>query len=99
LNYIRDKKKRKENHFIEIETKNLNAENVSEKIEGAEILSLMERAIEELDFEEREIIVLREFEEYSYKEISELLNIPIGSVMSKLFYARKKLAEKLRSKI
>ena len=32
LNYIRDKKKRKENHFIEIETKNLNAENVSEKI-------------------------------------------------------------------
>lgn len=99
LNYIRDKKKRKENHFIEIETKNLNADNVSEKIEGAEILSLMERAIEELEFDEREIIVLREFEGYSYKEISELLNIPIGSVMSKLFYARKKLAEKLRSKI
>ena len=99
LNHIRDKKKRKENHFIEIENESLYTDNVSEKIEGAEILSLMERAIEELSFEEREIIVLREFEGYGYKEISELMNIPIGSVMSKLFYARKKLAEKLRSKI
>ncbi len=99
LNYIRDKKKRKENHFIEIENENLNADNVSEKIESAEILSLMEKAIEELTFEEREVIILREFEGHSYKEISELLNIPIGSVMSRLFYARKKLAEKLRSKL
>ena len=99
LNYIRDKKKRKENHFIEIENENLTSDNVSEAIEGAEILSLMEKAIEELGFEEREVIILREFEEHSYKEISELLNIPIGSVMSKLFYARKKLAEKLRSKM
>ena len=99
LNYIRDKKKRKENHFIEIENENLTSDNVSETIEGAEILSLMEKAIEELGFEEREVIILREFEEHSYKEISELLNIPIGSVMSKLFYARKKLSEELRSKI
>ena len=99
MNYIRDKKKRKENHFIEIENENLNADNVSEKIESAEILSLMEKAIEELTFEEREVIILREFEGHSYKEISELLNIPIGSVMSRLFYARKKLAEKLRSKL
>ncbi len=99
MNYIRDKKKRKENHFIEIENENINADNVSEKIESAEILSLMEKAIEELTFEEREVIILREFEGHSYKEISELLNIPIGSVMSRLFYARKKLAEKLRSKL
>jgi RNA polymerase sigma-70 factor, ECF subfamily len=37
-----------------------------------------------------------EFENYSYKEIAEMLNIPIGTVMSGLFYARKKLAEELR---
>ena len=99
LNYIRDKKKSRENHFIEIENENLTSDNVSETIEGAEILSLMEKAIEELGFEEREVIILREFEGHGYKEISELLNIPIGSVMSRLFYARKKLAEKLRGKI
>jgi len=99
LNFIRDKKNRKEGRFIEIETEKLETENLSEKIENAEIISIMEAAIEELGYEERAVIILREFEGHSYKEISELLNIPIGSVMSKLFYARKKVAEKLRSKI
>lgn len=99
LNYIRNRKKRKENHFIEIENENLYADNFSERIESDEILTLIEKAIEELEFEEREVIILREFEGHGYKEISELLNIPIGSVMSRLFYARKKLAEKLRNKI
>ena len=61
LNFVRDKKKRKENHFIEIETKKLTTENLSEKIENAELISIMERAIEELEFEEREIIILKEF--------------------------------------
>jgi RNA polymerase sigma-70 factor (ECF subfamily) len=99
LNFIRDKKKRKESHFIEIETEKLESENLSEKIENAELISTMEGVIEELDFEEREVITLREFEGHSYKEISEMLNIPIGTVMSKLFYVRKKLAEKLRNRI
>lgn len=99
LNYIRDRKQRKENHFIEIENDNLYVDDFSKKIEGVEILTLIEKAIEELEFEEREVIILREFEGHGYKEISELLNIPIGSVMSRLFYARKRLAEKLRGKI
>ena len=44
-------------------------------------------------------MILREFEGLSYKEIAELLNIPEGSVMSRLFYARKKLAEKMKRKM
>jgi RNA polymerase sigma-70 factor (ECF subfamily) len=99
LNFIRDKKRRKESHFIELDSKELISESLSEKIETEELITIMEGMIAELEFEEREVIILREFEGCSYKEISELLNIPIGSVMSKLFYARKKLAEKLRSKI
>ena len=43
--------------------------------------------------EDREIIILKEFNEMSYKEIAEALNIPLGSVMSRLFYSRKKLAK------
>ena len=53
-------------------------------------------AINQLETEDREIIVLREFESYSYEEISEMLNLPAGTVMSRLFYARKKLAEKMK---
>jgi RNA polymerase sigma-70 factor (ECF subfamily) len=45
-----------------------------------------------LKAEDREIIILKEFQDMSYKEISETLDIPMGSVMSRLYYAKKKLA-------
>lgn len=50
------------------------------------------KALRELEEKDREIILLRDFEDFSYKEISEVLGLPIGTVMSRLFHARKKLA-------
>ena len=50
-------------------------------------------AIEELPEKFREIIVLSHFEEMSYEQITEVLDIPRGSVMSRLYYARRKLRE------
>jgi RNA polymerase sigma factor (sigma-70 family) len=49
------------------------------------------QAIERLPREYREPIVLREMEELSYHEIAEILEIPIGTVMSRLARARKRL--------
>lgn len=49
-------------------------------------------AIKRLQPEHRELIVLVHFESRSYQEASELLDLPIGTVMSRLYYARKKLA-------
>jgi RNA polymerase sigma-70 factor (ECF subfamily) len=43
----------------------------------------------------RSVLVLREFEGLSYQEIAESLEIPVGTVMSRLNYARKLLREKL----
>jgi RNA polymerase sigma-70 factor (ECF subfamily) len=43
----------------------------------------------------RAVLVLREFESLSYQEIAEALEIPVGTVMSRLNYARKILREKL----
>ncbi|MDH3199055.1 MAG: RNA polymerase subunit sigma, partial [Candidatus Krumholzibacteria bacterium] len=40
-----------------------------------------------------EIIVLKHFKDCSYKEIAETLEIPIGTVMSRLYYARRALKE------
>jgi RNA polymerase sigma-70 factor, ECF subfamily len=51
------------------------------------------QAIERLPREYRETIVLRELEELSYQEIAAILEIPIGTVMSRLARARQKLAE------
>ncbi|MCB2204845.1 sigma-70 family RNA polymerase sigma factor [bacterium] len=57
------------------------------------------RSLERLRAEEREIIVLRDFDGYSYDEIAELLEIPRGTVMSRLYYARKHLKEMLEDVI
>ncbi len=49
-------------------------------------------AIESLPDRDREILVLKEFEGLRYREIAELMNIPIGTVMSRLYSARQRLA-------
>jgi len=49
------------------------------------------KGIEELPFDQREIIILRYFRQMSYEEIAELTARPIGTVMSSLHYAKKKL--------
>jgi RNA polymerase sigma-70 factor (ECF subfamily) len=51
----------------------------------------IEKALQELPAEFREAIVLRELEELSYKEISEITNVPVGTVMSRLARARARL--------
>lgn len=48
-------------------------------------------AMEQLPTDQKQAILLRELEGLSYKEISEIMDIPEGTVMSRLFYARKKL--------
>jgi len=53
------------------------------------------RAIEGLPVEFREIVILREMEGFSYKEIAGLMDLPIGTVMSRLARARKQLQKSL----
>jgi RNA polymerase sigma factor (sigma-70 family) len=53
------------------------------------------RAVNQLPLELRECIVLREFEELSYKEISQITGSPIGTIMSRLWRARKMLLQTL----
>lgn len=54
------------------------------------------KALKLLPDEYRIILILREWEEYSYQEISETLDIPLGTVKSRIFYARKMLLDKLK---
>ena len=55
----------------------------------------LRHAIEQLPVEFREVLVLREFEECSYKEISEITGLKMGTVMSRLARARERLARHL----
>ena len=65
-------------------------------LEKNEINLRLWEAISKLPYEFKEIILLKHFHEFSYRKISETLNIPMGSVMSRLYYARKKLKENLK---
>jgi len=93
LNFIRDNKNK--HYFIEgIEYKC--ESDIQSELERNEEIEKVKWALNQLEHSDREIIMMKEFENYSYKEIAEMLDIPIGSVMSKLFYARKKLANKMK---
>jgi len=56
-------------------------------------------ALEQLPVQQREIILLCDVEEMSYKEISDTLAVPIGTVMSRLSRARKAMRELLNAKM
>jgi RNA polymerase sigma factor (sigma-70 family) len=56
---------------------------------------IIDKALERLPVECREIIVLRELEDLSYKEIADIVDIPIGTVMSRLARSRKLLRDQL----
>ncbi len=55
----------------------------------------LRRAIEQLPVEYREVLVLRELEGYSYKEIVDISGLKMGTVMSRLSRARERLARAL----
>ena len=68
-------------------------------LEHAEDAELMKNAMNQLPAEFREILTLRHQEELSYQEIGEILEIPVGTVMSRLARARAKLREYLASQM
>jgi RNA polymerase sigma-70 factor (ECF subfamily) len=67
-----------------------------ETMERGEIRARIDQAIAQLTPEHRAVILMKEIEEMQYHEIAEALGCSIGTVMSRLFYARKKLQNLLR---
>jgi RNA polymerase sigma-70 factor (ECF subfamily) len=67
-----------------------------ETMERDEIRVRIDKAIAQLSSEQRAVILMKEIEDMQYHEIAEALGCSIGTVMSRLFYARKKLQTLLR---
>jgi RNA polymerase sigma-70 factor (ECF subfamily) len=67
----------------------------SDRLESEENRRKVQDALNLVDPEERKILILKELEDRSYDEIAEILEIPKGTVRSRLFRARESLREKL----
>jgi len=69
--------------------------NPTEGLERMELRQRIDRALAQLSHEHRTVLVLHEFEELEYKEIAKRMKCSIGTVMSRLFYARRRMASLL----
>jgi RNA polymerase sigma-70 factor, ECF subfamily len=71
-------------------------ESIVERIEKRELEAKVQECIGFLDGEQREVLVLRDIQGFSYEEIGVLLKLPEGTVKSRLFRARNALKDGLR---
>ena len=73
------------------------ATSPAKALERKQLYKRIMDALEKLPADQKQVILLRELEGLSYKEISDIMGIPEGTVMSRLFYARKKMQKLLTS--
>ncbi len=66
--------------------------NPTAGLERAELRERIDKAMGQLSYEHRTVLVLHEFDELEYKEVARVMGCSIGTVMSRLFYARRRLA-------
>jgi RNA polymerase sigma-70 factor (ECF subfamily) len=72
-------------------------ENPRKAVIRRELLERVQAALAELPEYHRQVILLREIEGMSYEEMAEALEVPKGTIMSRLFHARKKMQEALKA--
>lgn len=75
----------------------VSAERPAEDIAfSGEVAALLRACVDRLHPEFRTVLLLRELEGFTYKDIAEVLGIPIGTVMSRIYRARQNLVAMLR---
>jgi RNA polymerase sigma-70 factor (ECF subfamily) len=78
-----------------IVTERVQTDDPAVQVEREDARRRVSEAIAQLPPREREVLVLKEFEALKYREIADLLGVPIGTVMSRLYAARRRLADAL----
>ncbi len=105
LNFIRDNKRKKWVHSIEElvkgisrqvgEIQNINNETPVSELEKSQRAKILHAAIDSLPENQKTAFTLNKYEDLSYKEISEVMNLSVSSVESLIHRAKIKLQEKL----
>jgi RNA polymerase sigma-70 factor (ECF subfamily) len=102
VNATLDVLRRKSEETLETEA----AQMIPDQADGPEMtliekerVALLQQAMHSLPEAARSVLVLREYGGLSYQEIASVLDVPVGTVMSRLNYARNRLRELLKSQL
>lgn len=71
--------------------------NPTRRLERQELRKQIDACMEKLSDAHRTVLILHEFEDLEYKEIAKRMNCSLGTVMSRLFYARRRMAALMTS--
>jgi RNA polymerase sigma-70 factor, ECF subfamily len=103
FNFLRDRRRRRTRleeagSWLADEAAGRAAPGPDHALEQRETQRRVAAAIERLPAPEREVLALREFEGLTYRDIAQLVGIPAGTVMSRLYSARGRLAQALENR-
>ena len=90
IDYFRKKKRKKEVTFEE-KIEYGDNKDIKKEIENKELVNKFYEVLLQLDQKHSQVLILRELEGLDYESIAAMLNCSIGTVMSRLHYARKKM--------
>jgi RNA polymerase sigma-70 factor (ECF subfamily) len=93
LNELKRRKHRNKHFFSKGEEKMENASDKNDRKNKKELTKIVHTGIEKLDPKYRAVVILRLIEGYSTNETARILSLPVGTVLSRLARAQKKLKE------
>lgn len=74
-------------------------EQLEERLESMELQGIIQEGIDMLPIDYKAVVVLRHIQNFSYKEISGILNLPMGTIKARIFRARKLMKNFLESRL
>jgi RNA polymerase sigma-70 factor (ECF subfamily) len=96
INYLKRKSLRSFFSLDEISNKKFEQNNVIDELESKQKVEKIEKALQKLPVKQREVFVMRNFDELSYEEISQITGKSIGTLKANHFHALNKLKEMIK---
>ena len=97
IQHFRKKQQRQkdQDHFIDPETMAATSSLDNASMEQKELRKKIEEALASIHIRKRTVVILHDIENRTMEEISEIINVPVGTIKSRLFYGRDELKKKL----
>lgn len=97
INYLKKKKLKSFFSLDEISNKKFDQKDVIDDLESKQKIEKIENALQKLPVKQREVFVMRIFDELSYEEISQITNKSIGALKANYFHALNKIKDLVKN--